>query len=101
MTTKSKSPQATTIRMPDTIDQYARRIHLNVRDQKVTMVYRWKDHKSPKAHTQRMTLNDEQAGRLMGALTKAVVFAQENDTTGQREETFVKAVNAEIAKLEQ
>lgn len=96
---KIKAPQATTIRMPDTIDQYARRIHINVRGGKVTMVYRWKDHKSPKAHTQRMTLDDAQAGRLMGALTKAVVFSQENDTTGSREETFVKAVNDEIQKM--
>lgn len=62
---------ANTIRLPDTADQFARRVHLNVRGGKVTMVYRWKDYKSPKAHTQRMTLDDGQVGRLMGALAMA------------------------------
>ena len=42
-----------TIRLSDTIDQYARRVHINVRNGKVTLVYRWKDSKSTKAHTQR------------------------------------------------
>lgn len=62
---------ANTIRLSDTIDQFARRVHVNVRDGKVTMVYRWKDHRSSKAHTQRVTLDDSQAGRLFGALTAA------------------------------
>lgn len=62
---------ANTIRLPDTADQFTRRVHINVRGEKVTMVYRWKDHKSPKAHTQRMTLDDKQVGRLMCALTMA------------------------------
>ena len=62
---------ANTIRLPDTADQFSRRVHINVRGEKVTMVYRWKDHKSQKAHTQRMTLCDKQVGRLMGAMTMA------------------------------
>lgn len=62
---------ANTIRLPDTADQYSRRVHINVRGEKVTMVYRWKDQKSSKAHTQRMTLDDEQVGRLLGALMMA------------------------------
>ena len=62
---------ANTIRLPDTADQFARRVHINVRGEKVTMVYRWKDNHSSKAHTQRMTLNDRQVGNLMGALTMA------------------------------
>ena len=66
----SKSSQ--TIRLSDTVDHYARKIHVNTRNGKVTMVYRWKDHKSPKMHTQRTTLDDIQAARLLGLLTKQV-----------------------------
>lgn len=64
-----------TIRLSDTADQYSRRVHINVRNGKATMVYRWKDSKSTKNHTQRMTLTDEQALRLLNALTKAAVSA--------------------------
>lgn len=67
----AKHKTATTIRLSDTIDQYARRVHVNVLNGKVTLVYRWKDSKSPKSHIQRMTLDDDQAGRLTGALFKA------------------------------
>lgn len=63
---------STTIRLSDTIDQFSRRVHINVRNDKATMVYRWKDSKSPKAHTQRMTLTDDQAMRLISALSSAV-----------------------------
>lgn len=66
---------STTIRLSDTIDQFARRVHINVRNGKATMVYRWKDTKSTKAHTQRMTLTDSQATRLLNALTTAAVAA--------------------------
>ena len=62
-----------TIRLSDTADQYSRRVHINVRNGKATMVYRWKDSKSTKAHTQRMTLTDEQAMRLVNALAKAAM----------------------------
>lgn len=66
---------AETIRLSDTSDQWNRRVHINVRNGKATMVYRWKDSKSSKNHTQRMTLTDEQALRLVNALTKAAVTA--------------------------
>lgn len=59
-----------TIHVSDTIDQFNRRIHVNVRNSNVTMVYRWKDRKSTKLHTQRTTLSDAQAARLLAILTK-------------------------------
>ena len=66
----SKSSQ--TLHLSDTVDHFNRRIHVNVRNGKVTMVYRWKDRTSPKMHTQRTTLDDTQAARLLGLLTKQV-----------------------------
>lgn len=80
MSTTNKFPGAT-IQMPDTRDHFARKIHVNVRNGKTTMVYRWKDHKSSKAHTQRMTLNDEQVARLMGAIAVAATVAVGEDKT--------------------
>lgn len=70
-----------TIQLSDTIDQYARKVHINVRDGKVTLVYRWKDRMSSKAHTQRMTLNDVQAGRLLASVAVAATVAVGEDTT--------------------
>lgn len=70
-----------TIRLSDTIDQYARRVHINVRNGKVTLVYRWKDHKSTKAHTQRVTLDDTQAGRLLASVAVAATVAVGEDKT--------------------
>ena len=61
---------ATTIRLSDTVDQWSRKVHVNVRNDKVTTVYRWKS-RDGRDHTQRITLNDEQVGRLMGALMVA------------------------------
>lgn len=78
------SKVATTIRLSDTIDQFARKVHINVRNGKATMVYRWKDTKSTKAHTQRMTLTDEQAARLLNALATAVVSAAESRGNGDK-----------------
>lgn len=78
------SKVATTIRLSDTTDQFARKVHINVRNGKATMVYRWKDTKSTKAHTQRMTLTDEQAGRLLKALTKAAAHAAVQSGNGDR-----------------
>lgn len=57
-----------TLHVSDTHDHFNRRIHVNVRNGKVTMVYRWKDRKSSKMHTQRMTLDDAQCARLTAAL---------------------------------
>ena len=89
----SKSSQ--TIRLSDTVDHYARKIHVNTRNGKVTMVYRWKDHKSPKMHTQRTTLDDIQAARLLGLLTKQVqkVIPESNKIRGA---AFTKAFLDEI-----
>lgn len=70
-----------TIRLSDTADQYARRVHINVRNGKVTLVYRWKDHKSTKAHTQRVTLDDTQAGRLLASVAVAATVAVGEDKT--------------------
>ena len=64
-----------TINLSDTIDQYSRKVHINDRNGKVTLVYRWKDHQSAKAHTQRMTLDDVQTGRLTAAIAVAAVCA--------------------------
>ena len=68
-----------TINLSDTIDQYSRKVHINVRNGKVTLVYRWKDHQSTKAHTQRMTLDDVQTGRLCAAIAVAAVCAIGDD----------------------
>lgn len=70
-----------TIRLSDTVDQYARRVHINVRNGKVTLVYRWKDSKSSKAHTQRVTLDDTQAGRLLASVAVAATVAVGEDKT--------------------
>ncbi|ACF15701.1 hypothetical protein [Yersinia pestis] len=72
-----------TIRLSDTVDQYARRVHVNVRNGKVTLVYRWKDHKSTKAHTQRVTLDDMQAGRLLSSVAVAATVAVGGDNVRQ------------------
>uniref|UniRef100_A0AAU6PXF5 Inhibitor of toxin/antitoxin system n=1 Tax=Escherichia phage ETEP21B TaxID=3117681 RepID=A0AAU6PXF5_9CAUD len=82
-----------TIRLSDTVDQYARRVHINVRNGKVTLVYRWKDHKSTKAHTQRVTLDDTQAGRLLASVAVAATVAVGEDKT--RELLLSKVVGEE------
>lgn len=87
------SKVATTIRLSDTIDQFARKVHVNVRNGKATMVYRWKDTKSTKAHTQRMTLTDEQAGRLVKALSMAAAHAIDESGNVDRAVDFLKALN--------
>lgn len=83
---------ATTIRLSDTADQYARRVHVNVRNGKATMVYRWKDYHSTKAHTQRMTLTDEQAGRLLKALATAAGAAIEQSGNAERAMALLNAM---------
>lgn len=75
-----------TIALSDTIDQWGRKVHINVRNGKATMVYRWKDTKSNKKHTQRMTLTDEQAFRLLKALSGAVARAVE--VSGRQEQAI-------------
>lgn len=66
------SKVATTIKLSDTIDQYSRKVHVNVRNGKTTMVYRWRSVDGGKSHTQRTTLSDDQAARLLAALQNAV-----------------------------
>lgn len=74
-----------TIQVSDTIDQYARRIHINVRGDKVTMVNRWKDRKSNKAHTQRVTLDDAQVSKLLVLLTTQTDRILSKDEARQEE----------------
>lgn len=57
MTTKVKFP-GNTIQLSDTVDQWGRKVHINVRNDKVTLVYRWKAKSDNRAHTQRVTLDD-------------------------------------------
>ena len=86
-----------TIRLSDTVDQYARRVHINVRNGKVTLVYRWKDHKSTKSHTQRVTLDDTQAGRLLASVAVAATVAVGEDKT--RELLLSKVAGEEVMVL--
>ncbi len=86
-----------TIQLSDTVDQYARKVHINVRNGKVTLVYRWKDHFSNKAHTQRMTLDDVQAGRLLGSVAVAAAVAVGEDKA--REIVLSNTVEAEATTL--
>lgn len=69
----------TTIQLSDTVDQWGRKVHVNVRNDKVTLVYRWKSKSDNRAHTQRMTLDDVQAGRLLSAVAVASVVAVGED----------------------
>ena len=61
---------STTIQLSDTADQWSRKVHVNVRNGKVTTVYRWKS-RDGRDHTQRMTLTESQTERLLTALTVA------------------------------
>ena len=60
-----------TLSLSDTIDQWGRKVHINIRNGKVTLVHRWNSRKDNKKHTQRTTLDDSQVGRLLAALTVA------------------------------
>lgn len=84
---------ANTIHLSNTVDHYARHIHVNVRNDKVTLVLRWKDKDSLKAHTQRTTLSDTQVGQLLGALTSAsfAAICSNEGTMEQRWATIMKA----------
>lgn len=82
----------TTLRMPDTVDAWTRRIHLNVRGGKTTMVYRWKSRKDGRDHTQRMTLEDHQVARLIMALGKSVGHAIGKDE--KRRDAYIREMFA-------
>ena len=94
----SKKTHTTTIRMPDTIDAWTRRIHINVRGEKVTMVYRWKSRKDDRDHTQRMTLEDHQVANLQMALGRAAAKAIGKDD--ERRKAYLAAIFAGSALAE-
>ncbi|QGF19795.1 hypothetical protein MA1A_gp37 [Pectobacterium phage MA1A] len=90
---KTNIKASTTIRLSDTVDQWSRKIHVNVRNGKPTLVYRWRDSKSPKEHTQRMTLTDTQVGRLIAAMSIAAGVAA--DGSKARVDTVEAAMYAQ------
>ncbi|QPI17200.1 hypothetical protein phiPccP1_00023 [Pectobacterium phage phiPccP-1] len=84
-----------TIQLSDTVDQWSRRVHINVRGGKTTLVHRWKSRKDGRDHTQRVTLNEHQAGRIVGALTLAV--AKIAEAKGKHiEDNFCAAVGRQV-----
>lgn len=95
-TIKAKFP-GNTIQLSDTVDQWGRKVHINVRNDKVTLVYRWKAKSDNRAHTQRMTLDDAQAGRLLASVAVAVTVAVGEDKV--RKALLNKGVDAEATRL--
>lgn len=89
MTTKAKFP-GNTIQLSDTVDQWSRKVHINVRNGKVTLVYRWKSKSDNRAHTQRVTLDDVQAARLLASVAVAATVAIGEDKV--REALLTKEV---------
>lgn len=96
MTTKAKFP-GNTIQLSDTVDQWGRKVHINVRNDKVTLVYRWKAKSDNRAHTQRVTLDDAQAGRLLASVAVAVTVAVGDDKV--RQALLNKGIDAEATRL--
>ena len=86
-----------TIQLSDTADQWGRKVHVNVRNDKVTLVYRWKAKSDNRAHTQRMTLDDAQASRLLASVAVAVTVAVGEDKV--RRALIDKEIHAEAASL--
>jgi hypothetical protein len=89
MTTKAKFP-GNTIQLSDTVDQWGRKVHINVRNGKVTLVYRWKAKSDNRAHTQRVTLDDVQVARLLASVAVAATVAIGDDKV--REALLTKEV---------
>ena len=89
MTTKVKFP-GNTIQLSDTVDQWGRKVHINVRNGKVTLVYRWKSKSDNRSHTQRVTLDDTQAARLLASVAVAASVAVGEDKV--REALLTKEV---------
>lgn len=87
----------TTINLSDTADQWSRKVHINVRNSKVTLVYRWKSRKDNRAHTQRITLDDAQAGKLLSSVAVAATVAVGEDKV--REKLFGDSVGKHAAAL--
>lgn len=86
-----------TIPLSDTADQWGRKVHVNVRDDKVTLVYRWKAKSDNRAHTQRMTLNDAQTARLLASVAVAAAVAVGEDKA--RDALLGKEVSVETIRL--
>lgn len=96
MTTKAKFP-GNTIQLSDTVDQWGRKVHINVRSDKVTLVYRWKAKSDNRAHTQRVTLDDAQAARLLASVAVAAVVAVGEDEV--REALLNKEIDSTATRL--
>lgn len=86
-----------TIRLSDTVDQFSRKVHINVRNDKVTLVYRWKSRFDSRAHTQRITLDDVQAAKLLASVAVAAVVAVGEDKV--RGVLLDRAVGVEAERL--
>lgn len=86
-----------TIRLSDTADQWSRKVHINVRGDKTTLVYRWKSRFDGRAHTQRITLDDLQAARLLASISVAAVVAIGEDKV--REALFDNELEREATRL--
>lgn len=96
MATKVKFP-GNTIQLSDTVDQWGRKVHINVRNDKVTLVYRWKAKSDNRAHTQRVTLDDTQAARLLASVAVAATVAIGEDKV--REAILSKEVGETSVRL--
>lgn len=96
MTTKVKFP-GNTIQLSDTVDQWGRKVHINVRNDKVTLVYRWKAKSDNRAHTQRVTLDDTQAARLLASVAVAAAVAVGEDRV--RDAILRKEVDSTATRL--
>lgn len=86
-----------TIRLSDTADQWGRKVHVNVRNDKVTLVYRWRSRSDDRQHTQRMTLDDGQSARLLASVAVAVTVAVGEDTV--RQVLMNNSVDSEVTRL--
>lgn len=86
-----------TIALSDTADQWGRKVHINVRNGKVTLVYRWKSRSDNRAHTQRVTLDDTQASRLVASVAVAAAVAIGEDKA--RELVLGKVIGEESMRL--
>ena len=84
--------------MSDTADKWGRIVHVNVRNGKFTLVYRWKAKSDNRAHTQRMTLDDAQASRLLASVAVAVTVAVGEDKV--RQALINKEVHNEATRLD-
>lgn len=98
MATKVKFP-GNTIQLSDTVDQWGRKVHINVRNDKVTLVYRWKSKSDNRTHTQRVTLDDVQAGRLLASVAVAATIAVGEDKV--REAILSKEVGSTATRLDE